>query len=217
MMPARRAAPSAARTWSFTMNDLLRRTSGAALLACLALAAPSAAQDGQPARKDPPQDASRPEPERAPAERPAANPDAAQAQRAAADAGISREQVIKKMVEEESLHRVRLAKIQRLAELAQQNSQAERLEQLKELLKQENTRFLTKAQKARKVLGEDNFHVLEQRLAQGRMRQAQKPERKPDAQPPERKPDDKAKPPRTDGAARDGNAQAGGQRDSKPR
>jgi len=211
------------------MQSTIRRTTGATLFALVTLAAASAAQDQQPARKDPPQEAARPaqdrpaqdqKPERAAGARPDATP-----QRPGA-AGMSREEMIRKMAQEEAKHRERLAKIERLKVLAREKGETERLAALGEMLNTETTRYAAMLEKARKNIDPDTFHAMEQRLAQGRGRgaalmperpaqkpdqaqkpdAAQKPERKPAAQPPrnEQKQDAKperkpaAQPPRTE-------------------
>lgn len=211
------------------MHTTIRR--GATLLALLALGAPSLAQDQQaqrPAQERKPAEQQRPAAEKPAAERPAAERQAQPQHPNGSNA--NREAQLKRMLQEESRHRERLAKIERLRQIAQQKGDSERLSALGQMLKQENDRFFGLIEKARGVLDETTFAALEQRLSVGRGRGKDfvPPARERGQQPgangagrgepkADRPKDAGTERPKNDGAQRDGNANGDAQRSGNPR
>ena len=173
-------------------HALTRLTFGSAFLAALALGtsihaqereAPRggdapAARTGAPAqeagqRERPAQaPAGETSAERGAAQRPAADAGTPAAGAAGRNLGMSEEQALQKMALEESKHRERLAKIERLRELAQSKNQAERLAQLDDLQRKENARYEQMMARGRQELGDERFRAAQAKLAHGRVRTA---------------------------------------------
>jgi hypothetical protein len=182
----------------------LRHPAGAALLVLALLGSPSFAQErggdaqapaAEPQRKDPQQQPRAGEGQRDPQQPPADRGEPGrgaqpghQPGEAPRGAGPGGDAPLRKLAEEEAKHRATLAKLERLRLLAEEKGQTERLAALAELLKKENDRYKAMRDKARQMMGDDNFRALEERLAAGRYRGQgdRKPPQAPDAN---RKPD----------------------------
>ncbi|MGQ0552751.1 MAG: hypothetical protein ACT4PU_05980 [Planctomycetota bacterium] len=165
------------------IRSLSIRRSLPLLGAALLTVSSTMAQDAAPTRPAPTAPAATPpaatRPESAPAARPAApaagtvtpaqNP-AARPTAPAAPAAVDRDEVLRRMAATETQHRERMAKIQRLRELASQGALAGRGDLIDELERKENARFEEQRSRARKLVGDEAFRAADARHAAGRER-----------------------------------------------
>jgi hypothetical protein len=88
-------------------------------------------------------------------------------------AGMSYQEIMKKMYDEEAKHREILAKLKRLRELAAEKKDAARVAEVDKLEQDEQARYRKVLDAGRAKLGDENFEKARQKLMEGRDRKGQ--------------------------------------------
>jgi len=91
--------------------------------------------------------------------------------------GMKDDVMVQKALREEAKHRERLAKVNRLRELATKEGDRDMLARLEALESTENSRYARMLADAKRILGEERFNQIKAQLEQGRGAQRPAPER----------------------------------------